>query len=162
MIRPAAADDAPAIAAIWNDLIRNTTTTFNAVEHSVEAIRAMIAAKPASGHAFLVAIHDGRLAGYATYGQFRSGVGYARTMEHSIHLAPQAGGRGIGRALMQAIETHAAAGGAHSMIGGISAENLAGRAFHQALGYREVAVIPEAGWKFGRWIDLVLMQKILT
>jgi phosphinothricin acetyltransferase len=162
MIRPATAADAPQIAAIWNDLIRNTTVTFTAVERSVAEIADLVAARAAADQPFLVAVVDGRVGGYATYGAFRSGPGYARTAEHSIHLAPEAAGRGIGRALMAAIEMHAAARGIHSMIGGVSAENTAGRAFHAAIGYHEVACVPEVGWKFGRWLDLVLVQKILT
>lgn len=82
-------------------------------------------------------------------------------MEHSIHLEPLARGQGLGRALMQAIETHALARGTHSMIAGVSGENATGIAFHAALGYRTVATLPESGFKFGRWLDLVLMQKFL-
>jgi phosphinothricin acetyltransferase len=83
-------------------------------------------------------------------------------MEHTIQLAPEASGRGHGRALMTAVEDHARAGGAHSMFAGVSGENPEGRAFHARLGYVETAILPQVGWKFGRWMDLVLMQKILT
>ena len=63
---------------------------------------------------------------------------------------------------MEAVEDHARQGGAHSIFAGVSSGNPAGIAFHAALGYREVAVLPEVGWKFGRLLDLHLMQKILT
>jgi len=63
---------------------------------------------------------------------------------------------------MQAIEDHARSTGAHQMIAGVSGENAQGRGFHASLGYREIATVPEAGYKFGRFIDLVLMQKFLT
>lgn len=162
MIRPATAADIPAILAIWNPLIRDTMVTFNAAEKSPDELAAMLAAKEADRYPFLVADTGGAIAGFATYGQFRGGVGYARAMEHTILLGPDARGRGIGRALMQAIEHHARERGAHSLIAGVSGGNPDGRAFHAAIGYREVAIVPEVGWKFGRFWDLVLMQKILT
>ena len=89
-------------------------------------------------------------------------TGYRRTLEHTIILGPGARGRGLGRGLMAAIEEQARAGGGHTIYAGVSAANPGGRAFHAAIGYVELAVLPEAGFKFGRWIDLVLMRKILS
>jgi L-amino acid N-acyltransferase YncA len=160
-LRPAGAADGPALAALWNPWITGTAITFNPDPKSPEDIAAMIAARQAAGHAFFLAEADGVLLGLATYAQFRSGAGYARSMEHSVILAPQARGRGAGRALMAAVEAHARAAGAHQMIAGVSAENPDGRAFHEALGYRLIATIPQAGWKFGRYLDLWLLQKFL-
>jgi L-amino acid N-acyltransferase len=82
-------------------------------------------------------------------------------MEHTVLLAPDARGRGLGRALMRAVEDHARGAGVHSLFGGVSGANPEGRAFHLALGFAEVAVLREVGWKWGRWLDLHLMQKIL-
>ncbi len=161
MIRPAEPADAKALAALLNHWITATAVTFNPVPKSEDDILGMIAAKAAAGHAFLVADQDGQLLGQASYSQFRGGEGYRTCMEHSISLAPLAKGRGIGRALLQAIEDHARAQGAHQMIAGVSGENPEGRAFHERMGYRHIATIPEAGFKFGRFMDLVLMQKFL-
>lgn len=161
MIRPATHDDAGAIAALWNPWIRDTAVTFNSTQKTASDIRQMISDRTAAGHAFLLA-QNGGLLGFATYAQFRGGIGYATCMEHTIVLSPLARGKGTGRALMAAVESHARSGGAHQMIGGISGENTEGRAFHLAIGYREVAVIGQAGFKFGRFIDLVLMQKFLS
>ena len=161
MIRNATPDDAPGIAAIWNPVIRDTAITFNAAQKSPEEIAAMIRDRQAAGHAFLVA-DDGGIAGFATYAQFRGGVGYSRTMEHTILLAPAAQGRGLGRALLSALETHARAAGALSLFAGVSAENPAGRAFHARAGFSEVAILQRVGFKFGRTMDLVLMQKFLA
>jgi phosphinothricin acetyltransferase len=82
-------------------------------------------------------------------------------MEHSVVLAPEARGAGLGRALMHALEEHARAAGVHCLIAGVSAENPSGLRFHGAIGFEEVARLPEVGFKNGRFLDLVLMQKML-
>lgn len=160
MIRPATAADAAALADLWNPWIRDTAITFNAATKSPEDVAAMIAERDRLGHATFVAVDSGLL-GFASYAQFRGGVGYATCMEHTVILDARAQGRGVARALMTAIEDHARTAGAHQMIAGISAENPDGIRFHAAMGYAPVATIPEAGFKFGRFIDLVLMQKFL-
>ena len=161
ILRPATAHDAAAVAAIWNPVIRDTAATFTTQEKTAEGLGADFATRAAEGKLFLLAEEAGEVLGFATYFQFRSGPGYARTMEHSIILSPAAQGRGVGRALMVALEDHARAGGVHSLWAGVSAENPAGIAFHRSVGFAEVARLPEVGHKFGRWMDLVLMQKIL-
>ena len=162
MIRPARPADLPAILGFWNPLIRDTLVTFNPVEKTLPDMEAMLAAKTAAGQAFLVAEGAGAVVGFATYGPFRAGPGYAHTVEHTIILAEAARGQGVGRALLRAIEAHARATGAHSIIAGVSGGNPAGRAFHAAMGYSAPIVVPQAGFKFGQWWDLWLMQKFLT
>jgi L-amino acid N-acyltransferase len=135
VIRAATEADAGAVAALWNHWIRDTLVTFNAAEKPEAEVAGMIAARQAAGQAFLVAA-EGGLLGFATYAQFRGGVGYARTMEHTVLLAPDARGRGLGRALMRAVEDHARGAGVHSLFGGVSGANPEGRAFHLALGVR--------------------------
>lgn len=160
MIRRATPADASAIAALWNPYIRDTAVTFNAVEKTPDDVAAMIRDRDAAGHATLVA-EEAAILGFASYAQFRGGVGYATCMEHSILLAPEARGKGVGRALIQALCDHARAAGAHQMIAGVSAENPDGVAFHARMGFSEIARLREAGRKFDRFIDLVLMQKFL-
>lgn len=157
MIRPALPADAEAVAAIWNVLIRDTTATFTTAEKDPRTLARQID----DGAPFFVADHDGTVAGFVTAFQFRGGPGYAHTYEHSVHVAQDAQGKGLGRALMAAMETDLRARGVHSLFAGVSGENAAGIGFHAAMGYREVARLPEVGWKFGRWHDLVLMQKML-
>lgn len=161
MIRPATPADVPAILGFWNPLIETATVGFSPTPHTVESLTAQIAARQADDRAFLVAEIGGAVAGFASYDQFRKGLGYARSMEHTIILAAQARGQGLGRALMAAIEDHARTRGAHLMVAGVSAENPAGLRFHAAVGYAEAGRIAGAGYKFGRFIDLVLMQKLL-
>ena len=154
-IRLATAADAPALAALWNPWIRDTAITFTTTLKTPDDIARMIATRPA-----FFTTDD--VAGFATYDQFRSGVGYATCMEHTVILAPHAQGRGLGRALMTALEDHARSHGAHQMIAGISGENPAAMRFHASLGYSETARVTEAGFKFGRFMDLVLMRKFLA
>ena len=160
MIRRATPADAAAIAALWNPYIRDTAVTFNALEKTDADVARLIAERDALGHATFVA-EGPALLGFASYAQFRAGVGYATCMEHSILLAPEARGRGAGRALMAALCEHARTAGAHQMIAGVSAENADGLAFHARMGFAEIARVREAGHKFGRFMDLVLMQKFL-
>lgn len=162
MIRPAQASDAAQISVLWSGLIRETAVTFNSVEKSEADVRALLLEKSQQGLPFFVAMAEGDVMGFATYGQFRAGVGYAHTMEHSIMLDPRARGRGLGRGLMSALEEHARLRGVHSLWAGVSAENPAGVTFHRHVGFTEVATLPEVGFKFGRWMDLVLLCKRIS
>ncbi|SNR55502.1 GNAT family N-acetyltransferase [Puniceibacterium sediminis] len=158
IVRAAQRGDAAQIAVIWNAVIETTAITFTTDLKTDAGITSDILAR---GGGFQVAEQDGLVAGFGTYSPFRGGPGYARTMEHSIMLAPHARGSGIGRALMTGLCEHARSVGVHSMWAGISAENPGAVPFHAALGFAEIARLPEVGFKFGRWMDLILMQKIL-
>lgn len=157
-IRQANSADAPAITRIWNEMIRTTARTFTTAEKTLDGIREDIERR---GARFQVAELNGDVVGFATYFPFRSGPGYARTQEHSIILSPAAQGQGIGRSLMATLEDEARKSGMHSLIAGVSGENPDGIHFHAAIGYREIARLPEVGYKFDRFMDLVLMQKFL-
>lgn len=158
LVRPADVADAAAIADLWNGFIRDTAVTFTTLEKTEEGIAADIASR---GAGFLVAVSGEELLGFATCFAFRGGPGYARTKEHSIMLDEAARGRGVGRALMTALMAAAKDEGCHSLFAGVSGENAEGVAFHRALGFAEVARLPQVGHKFDRWMDLVLMQKFL-
>lgn len=157
-VRPARPDDAGAIVPIVNHIIDTTSVTFTTARKTPEGIQEEIIARDG---AYFVALHAGQIVGFATYFPFRNGPGYARTKEHSIVLAPGAKGQGGGRALIGALCDHARQAGVHSLWAGVSAENPAGVAFHRAMGFVEIATLPEVGFKFGRWMDLVLMQRRL-
>ncbi|MGI9395105.1 MAG: GNAT family N-acetyltransferase, partial [Boseongicola sp.] len=154
IIRPAKIDDAAGVAGIVNQVIRDTTNSFKPKELSHSEVQSQIAIAPA----YFVAVDQRSIIGFATYDQFRKGPGYARTMEHTIMLAPNARGTGAGRALMKVVEDHARNAGVGSLWAGISSENPEGISFHLALGFEEVAQLPKVGYKFDRWLDLVLMR----
>ena len=158
IVRQAEQQDAARIIEFWNPMIRSTVVTFSTEERKVENVQADIASR---GVAFQVAEQEGRVIGFATYFPFRSGPGYAFTKEHTIILTPEAQGHGVGRALMDRLCGVAREDGVHSLIAGVSGENTAGIAFHAGVGFDEIARLPEVGFKFGRWMDLVLMQKML-
>ena len=161
MIRPARPADAGAIIALWNPVIRDTVITFNPVEKTEKDVEALIAEATARDWGFLVAEEGGHVQGFARYFQFRGGQGYARSMEHTIYLNPACHGRGLGHALMEALESHARARGMRMLIGGITGSNASSLRFHTARGYAEVGRIPDAGFKFGTYHPLVLVQKRL-
>lgn len=161
MIRPSEPRDSAQILTIWNREIRETLITFNSIEKTEQDLIATLAEKARLGYAFLVAEEQGEILGFATYGQFRGGIGYQHTAEHTVVLAPDARGRGVGKSLMLAIEDHAKGAGMHSIFAGVSAGNPDAVKFHEKIGYNVVATLSEVGRKFDRWLDLVLMQKHL-
>lgn len=157
ILRDATTADAGSITAIWNREIRDGVSTFNTIEKEVGAIKATIASEVV----FLVAEGEGAVVGFATFGPFRGGPGYALTMEHTIYMAEAARGNGVGRDLMAKLEAEAKKRGVHVLVAGVGGENSGGIAFHKAMGFVEVARMPEVGRKFDRWMDLVLLQKML-
>ena len=157
IVRPAILEDAAGIREIVNLIIRDTTISFKPYEYSLEDTEKLIA----NARGIFVAEQGSKIIGYASYDQFRNGPGYARTMEHSIALLPDARGLGAGRALMDTVETHARAAGVGSLWAGVSGENPLGVEFHRRMGFEEVARLPKVGFKFDRWLDLTLMRKWL-
>lgn len=155
MIRTAAPQDASQIADIWNHAIRETTITFNPDEKAVAEVAALCQQN------CLVAVDGDAVLGFARYFPFRGGAGYRFTAEHTIMLLPSAQGRGVGRALLGTLCESARVDGMHIVLAACSAENAGAIAFYQAAGFTRVATLPDVGFKFGRWIDLVLMQKRL-
>lgn len=159
--RTAIQSDASAIADIWNPIIRDTTVTFTTSEKTIETLEQLISDRRNAGLPFLVAEAQGKTCGFATATPFRDGPGYRYTLEHTIMLDPKSAGQGFGPILFNALEESARNYGAHSLIGGISGENEGAIRFHKKMGFDHKFQIPQAGRKFDRWIDLVLMQKFI-
>ena len=157
-IRAARPEDADQICVIWNDVIANTTITFTNTVKTIKDITDMQDARPTR---FWVAAQGQTIAGFATFGPFRSGPGYATTAEHSIMIAPSFQGQNIGRDLMQALLGSAQSEGIHVMVAAISGSNANAVQFHAALGFEPVGHLPQVGRKKGQFLDLILLQKIL-
>ena len=160
-IREATPTDATQIAEIWSHYIRDTIATFNPVEKTTIEIEQMLLDRAQADEPFLVATDKDKILGFATYGPFRGGEGYRFVKEHTIQLRTDATAKGIGRALMDRLETHGKAQNIQSLFAGISGENDLGVKFHRAIGFEHVCTIEKVGWKFDRWHDLILMRKQL-
>ncbi len=158
-IRQARPEDANAVCAIVNPIIRDSLITFTTEERSTDGVAQDIHERKA---AFLVAEIDKKIVGFATYGPFRNGPGYCFTKEHSIQLSASARGQGLGRGLMEHLEIVAVEQGVNVLVAGISSANQPGIEFHKALGFQQVGRMPKVGFKENRWLDLVLMQKNLS
>ena len=157
----ATAADVPGIAAILNDAIRHTTAVWYDTPKTEPELQDWLAAKQRDHWPVVVARADGQVAGYATYGPFRTWPGYRATAEHSVYVASAQRRAGLGRRLLQALVERAGRDGLHAMIGGIEAGNDASLRLHAALGFTEVGRLPEVGRKFDRWLTLVFMQRLL-
>jgi phosphinothricin acetyltransferase len=149
------------ILAIYNHAVAHTTAIWNEGLVDLESRRTWWRGRIDAGFPVLVAVDGGEVLGYASYGPFRAFDGYRRTVEHSVYVAEGARRRGVATALLTALEGRARAQGMHVMLGGIAADNEASLKLHAKLGFVETGRLPEVGRKFGRWLDLVFMQKLL-
>jgi phosphinothricin acetyltransferase len=118
-------------------------------------------ARQHAGYPILVAMNAEKVVGFASFCDFRPFPGYRHTVENSIYVDERHHRLGIGRNLMVALIERARAMRKHAMVAGIEAANTGSIALHASLGFVEVGRLPEVGCKFGRWLDLVLMQKRL-
>jgi len=150
---------ADAILDILNDAILHTTALYDYVPRPREAMVDWFAAKRAGGFPVL-GIDDaaGQLLGFATYGRFRHFAAYKYTVEHSVYVHQNHRGRGIGRCLMAALIDRARAQDLHVLVGALDAANAPSIALHTALGFRHAGTIAQAGYKFGRWLDLAFYE----
>ncbi|MCJ7996179.1 N-acetyltransferase [Rhizobium cremeum] len=158
LIRDAVEADLPAIRDIYNHAVEHTTAIWNDVLIDVDNRRAWLELRRAKGFPVLVAERDGKVAGYASYGDWRAFDGYRHTVEHSVYVDKDCRGAGIGKKLMLELIARAKAAGMHVMIAAIEAENTPSIALHERLGFRLVGIHREVGIKFGRWLDLAAME----
>lgn len=160
-IRDATEADLPRLLGILNEAIATTTARWTETLVTPEGARAWLAACAARGQPVIVAERAGVVDGFGSLSPFRAYSGFRFTIEHTLYVDPAAKRQGLGRSLLAALETRARETGLHAMVGAVAAENEGSLALHRAAGFAEVARMPQVGFKFGRWLDLVLVQKLL-
>jgi phosphinothricin acetyltransferase len=161
MIRDATEADLPAIVDITNHAILHTTALWTNTPATIESRGTWLRERQAAGLPVLVSEEEGAVQGFASYGIFRPFEGYLYSVEHSVYVATEAHGRGLGRALLASVIAHAQSAGKHVMIGAIEADNTVSLRLHASLGFVETGRLAQVGRKFDRWLDLVFMQLML-
>ena len=158
-VRLARVEDAEAIRTIYNVEVA-TTTTFDLVPRTLESQQQWLA-EHAGAHPALVAVDGTRVLGFGSLSSFRDRPAYSTTVEDSVYVAAEQRGQGAGRAILAELVRLARAHGFHSMIARIVGDNQASIALHRGCGFDLVGVEREVGRKFGRWLDVVEMQRLL-
>jgi len=158
VIEDATEEDLPDILAIYNDVIATSTAVFSEEPVGLADRRAWLSEHRLRGQPVLVARSDGAVAGFAAYGDFRPWPGYSTTVEHSLHVSAGHRRRGIGRRLLQELIARARSDHKHVMVAAIDADNEASLKLHAQLGFKPVGHMPRIAHKFGRPLDLTLLQ----
>jgi phosphinothricin acetyltransferase len=162
VIRPSEDADIAAIAAIYGHHVLHGVASFEEVPPPVEEIARRRGDIVGRGLPYLVAERAGSVLGYCYAGPFRPRSAYRYTLEDSIYIAPGEVGRGIGRALLQAVLDQSTQLGYRQMVAVIGgSDTVASIRLHTALGFAPVGTLNGIGYKFGGWVDTVLMQKPL-
>ena len=161
-LRSATSDDLPHITAIYRDSVLNGTASYEITPPSQEEMKARFEAIRDKGYPYLVAEDEaGAFLGYAYASSFRTRPAYRWMVEDSIYLAPEARGRGVGRLLLDALVESCQTLGFRQMIAVIGGAHPASVAVHRAAGFAEAGLLKGTGYKHGRWLDTMLMQKAL-
>jgi L-amino acid N-acyltransferase YncA len=162
-IRPAKTSDIPAITRIYAHAVEHGTASFELTPPDEAEIARRMSDLTGKGYPYLAGEIEGALAGYAYAGPYRARPAYRLTVEDSVYIAPDRHRRGIGRALLAALIEATAARGFRQMIAviGDSPRQTASTGLHEALGFCHVGILQDVGFKHGRWLDSVLMQRAL-
>jgi len=162
LIRPSTEADLPAIQAIYAHAVLHGTGTFETDVPDVAEMTRRRTEVLSRSLPFIVAEVDGEVTGYAYANYFRPRMAYRYCLEDSIYLAPTAQGQGLGKLLLAELIARCEAAGGRQMLAVIGdAENKGSIGLHTALGFQHTGVLKSSGWKFGRWLDVVLMQRQL-
>ena len=162
-IRPSTDADLPAITAIYGWNVLNGLGTFEEIPPDLAEMTRRRAGFLDKGMPYLVAEQDGVVLGYAYAGPFRLRAAYRYTVEDSVYVGPDAVSKGVGKALLAALIAACEAQGLRQMCAVIGdSGNAASIALHAALGFTQRGLFPDMGYKFGRWVDLVWMQRPLN
>jgi phosphinothricin acetyltransferase len=161
-LRDATADDIGVVTAITNQAIASTTANWNIEPTTPPARLVWMLDRQRRGFPVWVAERAGEIVGFCTYDEFRANAGYRYTVEHSLYVLPHAQGQGVGRQMLGALMGHGQARGLHTLVGCIDAKNSPSRRLHECHGFVQTGLLPQVGRKFGRWLDLLIMQKRLN
>jgi L-amino acid N-acyltransferase YncA len=161
-VRAATPEDMAAVTAIYAHFVENTTSTFDLVAPGEATMRRRLQSVMESGLPYLVAELDGYIVGYSYAAIFRPRAGYCFTVEDSIYVRSDCRGYGVGKALLTELTSLCTLRGCHSMVACICGENVPSVALHASLGFLPIGVLPEAGRKFGKWLSLSIMQRLLA
>lgn len=154
-------EDAAAITAIYNEYILHSTISFETEPLSVEAMRDRIAHIAEACPCF-VDEEEGTVTGYCYAHPWKERAAYDRTLETTIYLRPEYQSRGIGKRLMSRLIDECRRRGYRALIACITGNNEASRTFHSRLGFKQVSLFKEVGYKFGQWLDVVDYELLLT
>ncbi len=158
--RPEAHGDA--ILDILNEAIANSTALYDYKPRSAASMQGWFQAKEAGHYPVLGAVDAaGKLLGFSSYGIFRAWPAYKYSVEHSVYVHKDHRGKGVGRALLGNLIEYARSQQYHLLVGGIDVANAASIALHRAMGFSHAGTIRQAGFKFGRWLDLDFYQLVL-
>jgi L-amino acid N-acyltransferase YncA len=161
-IRPSTEQDLPAIAAIYAHHVLTGTATFETIPPTEAEMAARRSDVLAKGLPYLVADDQGQVLGFAYCQWFKPRPAYRFSAEDSIYLHPNASGKGLGRRLLAELASQSEAAGIRKLIAVIGdSANAASIAVHRSAGFEPVGVMKSCGWKFGQWLDIVLMEKSL-
>ena len=160
-IRDATEPDVPAILAIYNDVLASSTAIFSERPSTLETRQQWFRSRREQGYPVLVATDDSGVLGFASFGDFRTWPGYRHTVEHSVHVRPDARRLGVGRGLMEVLLARATAMGKHVMVAGVDTDNLVSIHMHERLGFHQAGTLHHVGCKFGRWLDLTFLERRL-
>jgi L-amino acid N-acyltransferase YncA len=150
------------ILDVLNDAILTSTALFDYEPRALESMSSWFKAKEAGRFPVIgIEASDGQLLGFASYGTFRAWPAYKYSAEHSVYVHKDHRGKGLGRTLMLELVAAAKAQDYHVLVGGIDAANSGSIALHESLGFHRAGTIRQAGYKFGRWLDLSFYQLIL-
>ncbi len=158
-IRAATSADLAAINDIYNHYVLHSTSTYQEEPETIEARRAWFAAHD-NPHPITVATDNSELLGWGSLSPFHKRSAYRRTVENSVYVHPAHHRRGIGRLLLSDLIERAKSVGHHTIIAGIDAEQTGSIALHEIAGFKRVAHLKDVGYKFGRWLDVIYMQRM--
>jgi len=162
IVRAAHADDVAAMAAIYNDVVATSTAIYTTKQSTLPERRDWFGTRIGAGFPVLAAVQGSEVVGYASFAEFRGAwPGYLHSVEHSVYVRAARRQQGVGSMLVRALFPLAAALDKHVMIGGIDAANEGSLRMHERLGFQRVAHFREVGRKFGRWLDLVFVQRFI-